>query len=349
MKKSIKVLFLSLLCCFMLSSTVNAEEAVKQAERTFDNSIENKDIKFNAEATVNKLGAGETGEYAGGYVSGLTQTGATLNTVTLNWTAAYGATGYYIVSVYEYNGYYYPDTILKEVTGTSVTLNLPEQTYAYGIGVIPYDANGYEVSCGDVLEVYTTPKKLSGLKINGYFASSNNLSVVWNDSNCYGFEAYCYNRKGKQVDCVDTSAYHSASFYKTNTQNIYTVKVRPYVYINGSQKLYGDFSNVLYAVPQPKITSKNKDVKLNSVNLKWKKVNGASKYVIYVSSKKNSGYKKVATVKSSKKSYKITKFKGKKLNTKSTKYIKIVTYAKFGKKTVKSQSTPQLSARTYYY
>lgn len=349
MKKSIKVLFLSFLCCFMLSTTVNAEEAVKQVERTFKNSTEEKDIKFNSQATINNLGAGETAEYAGGYISGLKQTAATSNTVTLTWNAAYGATGYYVVSTYAYNGYYYPDTTLKVVTGTSVVLNLPEQTQEYGIGIIPFDANGYDISYGEVIEVATKPKKLSGLKINGYFASSNYLSVKWTDSNCYGFEAICYNRKGKQVDSVDTTLYCSASFYNTNTQNIYTVKVRPYVYINGSQKLYGDFSNVLYAVPQPKITSKNSDVKVNSVNLKWKKVSGATKYIIYVSSKKNSGYKKVATVKSSKKSYKITKFKGKTINTKSTKYIKIVTYAKFGKKTKKSQSTPQLSARTYVY
>lgn len=344
MKKTIKVLFLSLLCCFMLSSTVNAQEAVKQAERTFENDIKNESIKLNVNATINKLGAGE---YTGAAILGLSQTDATLNTVTLNWDETSGAAGYYVVSV---DNYGYISQVLKQVTTPSVVLNLPESTYAYGVGIIPYDANGnYDIRYGTVIDVCTVPKKLSGLKIYGYFASSNNLSVVWNDSNCYGFEAYCYNKKGKQVDYVDTSLYHSASFTKTNTQNIYSVKVRPYVYINGNQKLYGDFSDVLYAVPQPKITSKSSDVKLNSVNLKWKKVSGASKYVIYVSSKKNSGYKKVATVKSSKKSYKITKFKGKKINTKSTKYIKIVTYAKFGKKTVKSQSNPQSSVRTYFY
>ena len=342
MKKSIKVWFLSLLFCFVLAPAVKADAAENLPKRRVDNGTE--DIKMNSNVAVDQLGA--TGTYAGGYIYNLKQTGATVNSVTISWSAASGATGYYVVAVDDYG---YITNTLRTLTGTSVTLTLPEQTYEYGIGVIPYDANGYSTASGDVIDVYTTPKKLSGLKIYGYFASSNKLSVVWNDSVCYGFEAYCYNKKGKQVDCVDTSYYHAATFSKSNTQNVYTVKVRPYVYINGTQKLYGEFSDVLYAVPQPKITSKNKDVKANSVNLKWKKVNGASKYEIYISSKKSGGYKKVATVKSSKKSYKITKFGKKKLSTTKTKYIKIVTYAKFGKKTKKSQSNAQLSARTYYY
>lgn len=310
---------------------------VKAAEvsRTFDNTKE--DIVFN-NAKINNLGAGT---YAGGAVTNLKQTNATSNSVTISWSAASGAAGYVIIDKnYE---------ILADVKTTSHTLYLPEQTVDYAVGVVPYDANNYGTSYLDAIYVSTVPKKITGLKINGSFAGKNKLSAVWNDNYCYGFEAFCYNRKGKQVQKVETSKYRSVTFSKTNTQNIYSVKVRPYVYINGNQKLYGDMSSVLYAVPQPRITSKNSDVKLNSVKLKWKKVTGATKYVIYVSTKQNSGYKKVATVKSSKSSYTVKKFNGKTLNTKSKKYLKIVTYAKFGKKTVKSQSKSQLSAKTTVY
>lgn len=310
---------------------VNAE----QVSRTFKNT--EKEIAFN-NAKINQLGAGT---YAGGYVTNLKQTSTTLNSVTISWSPANGAQGYVVID---------KDTrILADVKGTSHTLYLPEGTVDYLIGVVPYDANNYGTSALDAIYVATKPKKITGLKINGAFASKNKLNVIWNDSTCYGFEAYCYNKSNKLVQKVDESNYRSTTFSKTNTQNIYSVKVKPYVYINGNQKLYGDMSSTLYAVPQPRITTQNKDVNLHSVKLKWKKVKGASKYVIYVSTKKTSGYKKVATVKSSKNSYVVNKFKGKTIDTRSKKYIKIVTYAKFGKKTVKSQSKPQLSAQTTIY
>lgn len=341
MKKQLKKIIFSLLLCFALVPAVKSEAASQLVERTFVNNKSS--IEFGS-TSINKFGEGN-GVYAGGYVTNLTQTGATLTSVTLTWTAASGATSYYITDK--------DSKILDYVSGTSVTLTLPESTYQYAVGVFPCDANnniGYNYL--GALYVATTPKKVSGLKINGSFAGTGGLSklnVIWNDSACYGFEASCYNRKGKQIQTVETTLYRSASFSKTNAQNIYTVKVRPYVYINGNQKLYGDYSNVLYAVPQPTSLSKNKDVKRNSINLKWKKVSGATKYEIYMSTKKSSGYKKVATVKGNKSSCVVTKFRGKTLDTTSKKYIKIVTYAKFGKKTVKSKSNPQITAKTTIY
>lgn len=310
---------------------------VKAAEvsRTYQN--EKEEIVFNA-SKINQLGAGT---YAGGYVTNLKQTNTTATSVTLTWSPASGAVGYVIID---------KDTrIIADVKGTSYTLQLPQETIDYLVGVVPYDANNYGTQCLDAIYVSTVPKQITGLKVNGVFGSTNKLSVIWNDSNCYGFEAYLYNRKGKLSQTVNETRYRSTTFSKTNTQNIYSVKVKPYVLINDNEKLYGPVSKTLYAVPQPKITSKNKDVKLHSVKLKWKKVNGATKYVVYASSKATKGYKKVATVKKSKSSYTVKKFKGKTIDTRSKKYFKIVTYAKFGKKTVKSQNKYYLSAKTTVY
>lgn len=49
--------------------------------------------------------------------------------------------------------------------------------------------------------------------------------------------------------------------------------------------------------------------KAASVTLKWNKVKNTSKYYVYRSTKKKSGYKKIATLKADKKSYKDTKIK----------------------------------------
>ena len=65
----------------------------------------------------------------------------------------------------------------------------------------------------------------------------------------------------------------------------------------------------------------------------WKKVKGVSGYYIYRSTKKNSGYKKVATVKgASKTSYTVSK-----LAEETTYYFKVKAYGKAGKKTVTSK------------
>lgn len=348
-KSKVTLFVAALLFTFVLAPTVHAEEA-KNAHAK--NSIEGIQLNDDVIKSVKKSGVGYSGAsaYTGYAVSGLKQTNANLTSVTVNWNAAAGAVRYEVVAM-DAN---YQTLDYKNVTGTSATLDLKGAAAAIVL-VIPYDANngeGDEYDCA-ILDVYVQPKQVTGLKVYGQFRDSYKLNVVWNDSVCYGFEAICYNRKGKQVQVVDTTDYHAATFSKTNTQNIYSVKVKPYVWINGySQKLYGQESKTLYAVPQPYITSKNSDIKTGSINVKWKKVTGATKYEVYVSNKQKSGYKKAATVKSSKKSYKITRYKGKSLNLlNKTHYVKVVTYAKFGKKTVKSQSNCQMSGkvrRVYY-
>lgn len=346
MKNTMKCLVAVFMMAMAFAATSVTAEAAEMVARTFDKNLE--DVSVIKAQDLNCLG--EAGFYEGEYVEGLRQTGATLTSVTLTWNPVNGAVGYYVLALDKYGDVYGK---LDYVQTASVTITVPENTYEAGVGILPVDGDGDLSEYYTAIDVYAQPKQITGLKVDGAFGSGSKLNVVWNDSVCYGFEAVCYNRKGKPVQTVDESYYRSASFSKTNSQNIYSVKVRAYTWINGgTEKIYGDYSKTLYAVPQPKITSKKSDLKRNSVNLKWKKVTGATKYDIYVSRSEKSGYKKVATVKSNKKSYKITKFKGKTLNIHNkTHYIKIVTHAKFGKKTVKSSSKPQLSVYTYttYY
>jgi hypothetical protein len=308
-----------------------------------------------SEAEVLNAGAktslyAESGEslYAGGAVTGLTQTDIQNSSATISWNAAAGAMGYLVYG--PENNY---STPVKQTTDTKVVLqvnNIVDQKYV----VIPYDAEsddhiaGYEKWA--TIAVSTLPKKVTGIKYYDLFQNSNQLSVTWTDVPCRGFEAICYNKSGKAVQTVDTTSYCKAEFSKTNTQNIYSVVVKSYVVINGNQKKYGPTSAKFYAVPQPKITSTNSDVEIGSVKLKWKKIKGAKNYTIYVSKKSSGGFKKVATVKASKAaSYTVKKCGKTSLNTLNTKYyFKIVTTAKFGKKSKKSQSKAQISASSVY-
>lgn len=73
----------------------------------------------------------------------------------------------------------------------------------------------------------------------------------------------------------------------------------------------------------PKKSGKNK------VRLTWKKVKTATGYEVYQSTKKNTGYKKVKTIKKNK----VVTYNTKKLKKKKTYYFKIRTYRKVGGKT----------------
>lgn len=216
-----------------------------------------------------------------------------------------------------------------------------------------YDRYGNEsYTDGMLIKVVTKPNKTVGVNYltNSYFgykSSYSSIYVQWNQSgDVDGYEAVLCNKKGKVIERSDVNKLGTV-FYKSNCQNVYQIKVRSYLTMTNGQKVYGDYSAPFYAVPQPVSTSTNSDVHLNSVNLKWKKVKGASQYIIYGSTSKNSGYKKIATVKGTKKSYNITKLKGKTINTLDRKYyFKIVAVAKFGKKKVTSKKKGMVSAQT---
>lgn len=75
-----------------------------------------------------------------------------------------------------------------------------------------------------------------------------------------------------------------------------------------------------------------KSVKKKTATLTWKKSSKATGYEIYMSTKKNSGYKKVATVKNGKK----VTYTKKSLKGKKTYYFKIKAYKKVGKTTYRS-------------
>lgn len=338
MKKSIKYF----VTCMTLVLAFFVTDHKAQATDGLKDSLE-----ASEQLLQNHLGE-EQAAYTGGPVSNLQQTNATTTTVTITWNPAAGATSYLIAesdgtSVWE----------LETVTATTYTRQYPAEDSYSILGVYPIDANGVAGTPETVL-VSTVPTKIKTIAYADYFASDRHLQVAWSQSLVAdGYEVVCYNSKGKKVQKLDVSyASYSTSgitFTKTNTRNTYYVVVTGYIYINnGANKLYGAASGKFYAVPQPKVTSKNSDVKEHSVNLKWKKVTGATSYSVYVSTKKNSGYKKVATVKTN--SYKLTKYKGKTINTgKSTYYIKIVTNAKFKSKKVKSRDDYVISAYTTYY
>ena len=190
--------------------------------------------------------------------------------------------------------------------------------------------------------------------LNGYFNQNGSLSTGWKGytSGLDGYEIVLYKKNGKKADSKKISNPYSVTytFNKANNSNIYYFMVRYYTTIDG-KTVFSKWSNKKYFVPQPKFTSKSSDVKQHSIKAKWKKVTGASKYIIYAKKANSKKWIKVTTLDKKKSSYTIKTIKGKTITVDSSGYdVKIVTEAKIGKKKVKSASiffTHCFTYRTY--
>ena len=185
--------------------------------------------------------------------------------------------------------------------------------------------------------VVNKPSKVKISKIVSSTTGATFTGYVTNiSSDTKGLEYKVYNSKGKVV-CSATSSDNELIIYGTSTKDTYYVKARAYCYDEHANRVYGEWSEKKYFISTPSIDSyeTRKTIRSNSVTLKWDKVKGATKYVVYCSTKKNSGFKKVATT--TKTSAKITRYNGKALNLRNKKYFKIYAYTTRGGKTIKSQ------------
>lgn len=113
----------------------------------------------------------------------------------------------------------------------------------------------------------------------------------------------------------------STSVWATGSENLGSTKARKTYYAICraviSNGVCSEWSQPKYFMSQPKVVTKHKDIKKNSIKLKWKKVKGAKSYTIYFGTK----YKNAKKVKTTNKlSYTIKKYKGKKLNTRKKNY-----------------------------
>jgi len=157
-----------------------------------------------------------------------------------------------------------------------------------------------------------------------------------------------YDKKTGKCVATDDSYTVGTEIYSFKGKKVYYAICRVVGYDSEYNEVYSNWSAKKYFVTQPKVTSTKKHIKKNSVTIKWKKVTGAKNYTIYA---KKSGSKKWTKIKTtSKTSYKLTKIKGKRINTYKSKYsFRIVTNAKVNGKTIKSGNKEYYTAYTYVY
>lgn len=270
-----------------------------------------------------------------GSVTDIRQTGAEKKSVTVTWGAAANAAAY---NVY-YQEYGEDNMVLAgSTTNTSYTLNGLNGGTKYRVKVAATD--GVTEGYGTTSYTVTLPDKMTGLQQSKWWYFIKQLDVKWEtQSGVEGYEVTLYDDKGKKVSkkTINSSYTTSTSFTKMKDK-VYTVKARSFMTYNG-KKYYSSTASIC-CLNQARI-SKIK-VSGNKLKLTWGKVSGATGYQIYVSTKKSSGYRKVATVSSKKNSYTVKKFNGKKFSSKKTYYVYVKTVCNKGK----SKNT---SGAVYYW
>lgn len=280
---------------------------------------------------------------------GLTQTSATQDTITIAWSPEAKALNYKVYLVTRDEAYNSIETLYQTLT--------PDVTNATITGVQPgskvnvkvtYDCPNwnntqiYTYTCASSSDLFTLPGKVQNVRQEKWWYWINQLSVVWDkQEGVDGYEFIVKDSKNKTVTKGTSNYAGSANLDVRNVKNsmVYTVQVRAYKYYSG-KTCYGDWSTKTYCFTQAQV--KKAKVSKKKLTVKWAKVNGATGYDIYVSTKPQSGYKKVKSVGKNTTSSTITKLSGKKFNAKKTYYVYVVTKKKVGKKT-------NTSGRLYYW
>ena len=161
-------------------------------------------------------------------------------------------------------------------------------------------------------------------RVKAASAAYNKIKLTWSAvSGANGYEVYQYNSSDKRYQRAATVTGTSYTWKSLKTGQSYKYKVRAYKTVN-REKLYGAFSKAVSAKPALSKASgvKAANTKSKATLVSWKKVSGASGYLVYRSTKKNAGFKKVAASKKNK----TVKYTDRKLKKGKTYYYKIRAY-----------------------
>lgn len=235
-------------------------------------------------------------------VSGVKAVSAAYNEVKLTWSKVSGATGYVIERSENGSSYNGIKTITSGSTLTYTNLSLSfNKKYSYRIRAYYKRSDGKNTYSSYSSAVSVTTK-LPAAKISSVASVNyNTVKVSWGKvTGAGGYKVYratssngTYStvatiKSGSTVSCQNTGLTMDKTYY---------YKVRPYRIVSGKE-IYGDYSAAVKGVPKLSAVTKAKaaSASYNAIKVSWAKTAGASGYVVYYSTSKNSGYKTLKTV-----------------------------------------------------
>lgn len=321
MKKSVKMLFIAVLFCFMLAPTVKAEAAsyVKQTDATADSVTISWDTPYSNYAESYVV-----------YVGNSPYQTVSKNTKSLKINGLKQGVAYPVSVLFVNNKeYFYLDvesnssmfvrTTPEKLEATDVLWDKSDKIeFAYVDESLYLDANN--VVCKYIDGIEFKAKDVKG-KVRKTLKKTPRKTVT----------SY-----SKAEDLIDSFSFKAPSALKNKGMQY---QVRTYIQLDNGKKIYSDWTSTKVIIPQAKV-SKLQKVSSNKVRVSWKKVSGAKNYTIYKTTNSGKSYKKVKTVSAKTTSYTVSGFKKGKKNG----VVIVANKVKVGKK--KYNSTK--SYYTYY-
>ena len=263
---------------------------------------------------------------------------ATATTATVNWTPVTGAS-FYLIS-YGKRGTDENTYRDIKVTTNSYTFTGLMQDVVYNYCVVAYDLTGKAISTipSNYNPLYALPVSIKDFtcygwnKTGGYFRVSDRPKII------DGVEWQIWNSKGTRQIASGRSTF--ANFTANIKRNqTYILKVRSYFTSPYSETLYSSWSSkVIVPEPEQKKPTLASAGGRDALKLRWTKVKGATKYLIYASTSGSSGYRKVAAAGKNKSSYIFSKYRKKPLQKYKTYYFKVYAVKGSVKSTANSYS-----------
>ncbi len=246
----------------------------------------------------------------GDNVTGLEQVSASDSTIEIKWNKVKNATHYYIhkASWDGVEGAEEPKyTLLTTTDSTSIEIGGYSASEQLIYCVTParkaistdYIAQG---STSDELKVFTSPGQVKGLYVevsnmNADGAAKYIHSVSWKNLKAGSYEIEYRDIKGVLV--LRNTIPFSSSEIKLPVElrnKAFKFRVRACQEISNGTMLYGKWSGYRTVVPYGQIV-KGKSLGAGKVRITWKKIEGATKYTVYLANKSTGKYKKLATTK----------------------------------------------------
>ena len=256
------------------------------------------------------------------------------NSIKLSWTKSNEADGYEILRADAKNTKQETIATVTDATYTDTNL-VTGLEYTYTVRAYKQLDSGQKIYASGVTakgKTYLTKPTLSSAARYSY----NGIKIKWNKiSGATGYQIYRYDAVTKKYSLVKTITSGGTTSYTNTgltTGRKYTYKVRAYRTLEDGTASYSSYSSTKAATPYLTKPTVKLAAGKKSVTVKWNKISGATGYKIYRSTKKNSGYKVVKTIKKgSTVSWKNTKLKkGKRY------YYKVKAYRAVNKKNVYS-------------
>lgn len=280
----------------------------------------------------------------------LRQTAATATSITVKWNKNPRANAYRLEYCKAGGGSRIVVRLGDVRTYTAKKLSKDEE-YEFYLYPERKSASGYRAAANEGHSISgcpVLPGKVEGLTASFSSPSAKSLDLSWDRrSNADGYQYEVYTLAGKNEKKLldgkkdDNQSSEDVSSNKLVKPRFLKVRVRAYVVLNSGTK-YGPWSGWKYTAKQPEIKIANVR---GGQRVSWKKVGGADSYTLYVSTKRENGYKKVKTL--SKNSIIVKKYGKSAFESGKTYYYTVVANKKIGRKTYKGCKTHCYS-RAYY-